>query len=356
MKKLCITAGGTGGHVLPGIAVAEVWSERFGKEAVLFVGAQGIEQKLVPEYGFKLQSMKIGALNRVSWVRRWKTMFQLPWALLQAFVLLLRLKPDSVLGVGGYSSGPVLLMACFMKKIRLLSVHTAILEQNAIMGLTNRILARYVDTIFTCFELKDEKIQSKFLVTGNPLRTSIRVTQFKRENFHLFIFGGSQGAMGLNTLVLEALPFLASWNLKFTWTHQTGTRDYQRVWEAYQKFKWKVRVEPFIHDMASVYQVASLVICRAGSSTLSELASVGRASILVPLPTASDNHQYLNAKFFADQNASCLLSQTQENAKMLAEKIRFFYEHPQALEAMEKQVRKQYRPGASERIVDFLKS
>jgi UDP-N-acetylglucosamine--N-acetylmuramyl-(pentapeptide) pyrophosphoryl-undecaprenol N-acetylglucosamine transferase len=356
MKKLCITAGGSGGHVLPGIAIAEVWAKEFGKESVLFLGSHGMEQKLVPQYGFSLQTMNIGALNRVSWRRRWKTFFQLPWALVQACILLLRFKPHSVLGVGGYSSGPVLLMACLMKKMGLLSVHTAILEQNSIMGWTNRILGKYVDTIFTCFEFNHSTTPSKVVVTGNPLRSSIRVTPCQRKNFHLFIFGGSQGAMGLNTLVLEALPFLTSWNLPLTWTHQTGKKDYQRVLETYQRFKIEARVESFIEDMASVYQVASLVICRAGSSTLSELASVGRASILVPLPTSSDNHQYFNAKLFSDQNASCLLLQTEENAKILAEKIRFFYENPSSREAMEKQITLHHRACAAEKIVDILKA
>ncbi len=215
-KKLIIAGGGTGGHVLAGVAVADSWIKNFGADGeVLFVGARGgIEEKLVPRAGYKLEVLDLGSLNRVSVGRRIKTLFQLPLSLLKSASIIVKTKPQAVLGVGGYASGPLVLMARILGFFGLCSAQTGILEQNSVPGLTNRILGRAVHQVFSAFPGMERHFsQRKLRVTGNPVRAAV-VEAGKRTNatpvepFTVFIFGGSLGALGINTMVLEALPFL----------------------------------------------------------------------------------------------------------------------------------------------------
>ncbi len=357
MARLIVAGGGTGGHVLAGVAIADAWKETFKDRnpEVLFVGASGgIEERLVPRAGYPLRTLKLGALNRVSGARKIKTALQLPLSMLRSALLLIQTRPKAVIGVGGYSSGPLVLMA------RLLGwmwgARVAILEQNAVPGFTNRILGRVSHKVLSAFPGVDSQFPGKqVLVTGNPVRESIRpFPRASRDPFTIFIFGGSQGAVGINSLVIGALPHLGEALKRIRLIHQTGERDFERVRQAHDRAGTSARVEKFIYDMPEVYAAASLLICRAGSSTLAEVAAARRASILIPFPQAADNHQEKNARIFADSGAAKILTQAGSNGEDLAREILELMRHPERIDAMEEAVGKFYRPRAAQDVVTAL--
>jgi UDP-N-acetylglucosamine--N-acetylmuramyl-(pentapeptide) pyrophosphoryl-undecaprenol N-acetylglucosamine transferase len=357
-KKLIIAGGGTGGHVLAGVAVADSWTKSFGADAeVLFVGARGgIEEKLVPRAGYKLEVLDLGSLNRVSLSRRIKTLLQLPLSLMKSALIILKTQPQAVLGVGGYASGPLVLMARVLGFFGLCHARTAILEQNSVPGLTNRILGRAVHQVFSAFPGMDRHFsKQKLRITGNPVRAAVveagmLTAVTPSEPFTVFIFGGSLGALGINTLVLDALPLLADRLPRLRFIHQTGEKDFERVKQGYASTGVNARVEKFIYDMPEVYQQASLLICRAGSSTLSEIAAVGKASVLVPFPFASDNHQEINARIFTDAGAAFLLIQSKATGEDLAKIIRTLMDQPLKRVELEQQVRKFYKADSAGQI------
>ncbi len=323
IKRLIIAGGGTGGHVLAGIAVADEWKKRFGEGSVFFVGAKGgIEEKLVPRAGYSLRLLVLGSLKRVSLSTRLKTLFQLPFALVRSKIWLLQERPHAVLGVGGYASGPLILMGRLAGWIW--GVRVGILEQNAVPGFTNRILSRFSHTIFTAFPgLEKQFPGAHLIVSGNPVRDAIQYQpRDESQPPTIFIFGGSQGAQAINTWVIESLPLLAKELPHLYVIHQTGERDFERVHKAYQSSGLKYfRVEKFIYDMPECYKKASLIICRAGSGTLSEVAAVGRPAILIPFPFAADNHQEKNAYIFKKANAAEVLTQGEGSSAILAGRV-----------------------------------
>lgn len=354
MKTLIIAGGGTGGHVLAGIALAQEWKKIHGIDSrVQFVGAVGgLEERLVPQNGFALDVLNIGALNRVSKLRRLKTLYQLPFSIMKSIYLFLKHRPNAVIGVGGYASGPMVLVSALFGK--LFGTKTAILEQNSVAGFTNRVLSKFVDRVFLALPIENTPFsQSKIKVTGNPIRNQLSPQAAPGFNpFTLFIFGGSQGAIGINTLIIEALPFLKQHKIKFI--HQTGVNDYERVKKAYDDHGIHARVEKFIDQMPDCYRESSLIVCRAGSSTLAELAAVGRPAIFVPLPTAADNHQEINARIFTSHGAGWLLNQNESNGEKMAALILSLVEdHQKILDASER-VKQFYKPHASRDLIHFL--
>ncbi len=361
-KILVIAGGGTGGHVLAGIAIADAWClQDKAKNCALFIGARGgMEEKLVPQAGYSLELLSLGSLNRVSVLKKIKTLLQLPFSFFRSAHFLIRLKPQFVLGVGGYSSGPVVMIAKVLRKLGWISSRVGILEQNSIPGLTNRILSPFVDVIFTAFPKTEVHFpQKKVLHTGNPIRAMLKaLPPACCDPFTLFIFGGSQGAIGINTLVLSSFaflgPLLRELGPRLQWIHQTGVRDFERVAEAYKKAGIQARVSPFVEDMKGAYAQASLLICRAGSSTLAEISAVGRAAVLIPLPTAADNHQEYNARILSDAGAACLVLQQNSKGQQFAELIQDWVSHPERIHEMEKKVRQFYLPNAAETIVKEL--
>ncbi len=359
-KKLLVTGGGTGGHVLAGLAVADAWRALFGESAdLLFVGASGgIEEKLVPRGGYRLETLRLGSLNRVGWKKRLKTAIQLPWAMLSALRILLEFRPEYVLGVGGYASGPVVLMARVLGTFRILRVRVGILEQNSVPGMTNRILSRFAHLVFLAFPGTESQFPGKHtLMTGNPIRSIMKpLPSAVRDPFTIFVFGGSQGAIGINTLVLAALPHLKDIQHRLHWIHQTGIRDFDRVAQGYREFGIPARVEKFIDDMSAAYAASSLLVCRAGSSSLAEIAAVRRAAVLVPLPTAADNHQEKNARIFVQRDAARILLQGQAQGVDLANDIRELCARPAAISEMEVSVGQFYRPQAAEEVAQSLHS
>lgn len=352
--KLIVAGGGTGGHVLAGVAIADAWSKPSGRPCV-FVGARGgIEEKLVPRAGYPLSLLSLGSLKGVSWSRRLKTFVQLPVALAKSALVLVSERPAAVIGVGGYASGPLVLMARCLGW--LWGVRVAILEQNAVPGFTNRVLGRFAHRIFSAFPGMETQFPAgKVQVTGNPVRSAICPSpSARREPFVVFVFGGSQGAKGINTLVLDALPLLADLRGKLRFIHQTGEADHERVLGGHRNAGSDARVEKFIFDMRSAYVDASLIVCRAGSSTLAEIAAAGRASVLIPFPHASDNHQERNARVFADAGAARLVVQAGATGKDLAGIIREMFDDPSRLDAMEYAVSAFYRPNAAKDIVQAI--
>ena len=355
-ESLIIAGGGTGGHVLAGVAIADAWKARFnGSARIVFVGAKGgIEEKLVPRSGYTLELLSLGSLKGVSWNKRLRTIAQLPFSFLRSIAILISVRPKAVIGVGGYASGPLVLMARLVGWIW--GARVAILEQNAVPGFTNRVLGNFVHKVLAAFPGVESRFPAgKVKVTGNPVRASMKpMVQATREPFTVFIFGGSQGAHGINSLVLDALPFLEDLKCKLRFIHQTGEKDYERVAEGHRHAGTVARVEKFIYDMPTAYGEASLVICRAGSSTLSELSAVGRAAILIPFPYASDNHQEKNARIFTDAGAARLLVQFQTKGSDLALQIRGMIADPLLLQNMEESVRGFFHADAAGTLVNEL--
>ena len=355
LNRLLVAGGGTGGHVLAGIAIADEWRRKLGADSgVLFVGAeQGLEVRLVPKHGYDLKVLKIGALNQVGMKTRLVTACRLPLSFIKAFFILISYRPQTVIGVGGYASGPVVLLARILSPI--LGIRTAIIEQNSVAGFTNRMLGKWVHRVFCAFEAGSASFErTKVKVTGNPIRSSLKKLPHSTQNpFTLFIFGGSQGALGVNTMIIDALPFLKTEGIQFI--HQTGVKDFERVSSEYVRNGITARVEKFIDDMGGCYAQSSLVVCRAGASTLSELASVGRAAIFVPLPTAADNHQEKNARVFEAAHAALVVKQGSLTGAQFAKMILDLKNNPAQISEIEDKIQSFYQSDSAAQIVDDLR-
>lgn len=326
--RLLIVGGGTGGHCLNGVAVANAWMSHLqcSSDSILFVGGKGgIEENLIPKNGFNLKVITIGGLNRVGLLKKLSTLYQLPFAFIDSFRILLQFKPQAVLGIGGYASGPVVLIA------KILGYYTSFIEPNAVPGLTNRILGKFVSRIFTALPLPLNVFGRDVKVIGNPIRKEFIPLDRPTGKFTVFIFGGSLGAVGMNTLVIESLQYLTDLKDKIHFVHQTGKVDYERVRDAYMKAEMDADVQPFMYDMKDRYATASLIVSRSGASTLAEIAAVGRASILVPLPTASDNHQEKNAFVFVNNGAALLVKQKESTGQTIADLLHKYYLDQEAL-------------------------
>lgn len=297
--KLMIAAGGTGGHLFPGIAVAEALKEIDPKGEVRFVGSErGIEEEILKREGFPREALAVGRIKGEGWTARFRTVLKLPAAFWAARGILVHWMPDLVLGIGGYSSGPVVLAAFFAR------IRRAILEPNAIPGFTNRVLGRFVNRIFIAFPETARFFPGrKVRVTGTPVRRELtaigsgRGKQERRDpgSFATLVVGGSQGATALNRAMVDLLPELDRSGRPFRIVHQTGKTDFEWVREAYRRTRIPHTVSPFIADMTSAYREADLVVSRAGASTVAELIETRSPSILVPYPYAADDHQRFNA-------------------------------------------------------------
>ncbi|HVP66094.1 MAG TPA: undecaprenyldiphospho-muramoylpentapeptide beta-N-acetylglucosaminyltransferase [Anaeromyxobacteraceae bacterium] len=321
--RLLVAGGGTGGHVFPGIALAEEVVTRHPDNDVVFVGtARGLEATVVPQAGFPIELIEVTGLKGKGVLGVLTGLLRLPRALLQSISILRRWRPDVVVGVGGYASGPVVLAA------RLLGFPTAIQEQNAIPGLTNRVLGRVVHEVFTAFpEAGHHFPRRKVHALGNPIRRALlenymRPVQTRDDTLRLLVFGGSQGAHSLNMRVIEALPHLADLKGRIHITHQTGARDRDYVEKGYEAVGFRPDVRDFITDMSGAYAESNLVVCRAGATTLAELTVCKKPSILVPFPAAADNHQVANAKSLVDAGAAVCIEERDLTGELLAAEVR----------------------------------
>ncbi len=344
-RPILIMAGGTGGHVFPALAVAEQLQARGWPVAWLGTHA-GLEARVIPPSGIPIYWIRVKGLRGKGKLRLLTAPFMLAWALLQAAFVLLKLRPAAVLGMGGFTTGPGGVMAWLLR--RPLIIH----EQNSVAGLTNRLLAPLARPALEAFP----KSLKNAVHTGNPVRRSIAEIPFNEHRpasrrARLLVVGGSLGAAVLNTQVPVALAELDAQQRPQVW-HQTGLRLIDEARQAYAAAGVEVRLDAFIEDMATAYEWADLVLCRAGALTIAELAAAGVASILVPYPYAVDDHQTANARYLVDAGAAVLMPQSQLNPQRLREQLDLL-QQPELLNAMARRAREKAMPDAAIRVADF---
>ena len=319
VTRIIITAGGTGGHVFPALAVARYLDEHHVQ--VLWVGTRnGMEAKLVPNAGFDIRYIDISGL-RGKGMMRWLSMpFNLVIAIYQSMQVIRDFKPGAILGMGGFASGPCGIAGWLMR------VPLFIQEQNAIAGMTNRMLAKVATKVMQAFPNTFAQ-QNKVVTTGNPVRKEILSLQNPEQRYQqhndalrLLVVGGSLGALALNETVPAALAQMQASQRPLVW-HQAGAGKYESTVALYNELGIKANITEFIDDIAHAYDWADLVICRAGALTVSELAAAGVASILVPFPHAVDDHQTANAHYLSDHAAAVLMAQKNMSTKILAETL-----------------------------------
>ncbi len=348
--KVLIAAGGTGGHIYPGIAVAKEIMRRDETSEVLFVGtARGLETKIVPDNGFQLSLIKSAGLKNVGFVGKLKGLLILPKSFLEARRLIKDFKPDVVIGAGGYVSGPVLLTASLMR------VPTLVMDSNALPGFTNRRLAPFVTKAALTFDEALPFFGKKGIVTGNPVRKEFFDIQpkLRGEKVNLLIFGGSQGARAINNAMGDALVLLPSDKLQIT--HQTGEFDFEKLKEIYlRSFFSDADVRQYISNMVDEFAKADLVICRAGATTCAELSAAGKAAIMIPLPTAADDHQRKNAEALQTAGAAKMILQRDLTGESLANEILDLINSAEKITAMETATKKLARKDAAETTVNLI--
>lgn len=350
--KVLIAAGGTGGHIYPGIAVAKELMRRDPENEVLFVGtARGLEKKLVPENGFQLSLINSAGLKNVGLIGKVKGFSVLPRSFLEARKIMRQFRPHVVVGAGGYVSGPVLMMAAIM------GYPTLVMDSNALPGFTNRRLAMFVDKAALTFEEALPFFGKKGVVTGNPVRHEFFAIEAKKrtDSYHLLVFGGSQGARAINNAMADGLGGLAGYAGRLTITHQTGEADLEGVREAYANSAFSAAdVRPFISDMFSEFEKTDLIVCRAGATTCAELTAAGKASIMIPLPTAADDHQRKNAEALEKAGASRMILQKDLSGELLAAEIGMLLDSPEKITEMENSAKKLGREDAAAKTVDLI--
>ena len=319
--KVIIAGGGTGGHLFPGVAVAEEFLKRDGTSRILFIGTKrGVEAAILPELGFELVTLDVAGIKGKGLWGTVKALTKIPQSLGRSFGIIRDFGPDILIGVGGYASGPAVLAAHWM------GVKTAVMEQNALPGITNKLLGRFVDRVFVTFEeTKRAFPEGKVLVTGNPVRAgflrSMEEGEEKNGRFTILVFGGSQGAHRINMIFLETLKALRMDRARTRVIHQTGGTDFEAVKQAYGELGMEVDVRPFIQDMPQVFRSADLLVCRAGATSIAEITASGKAAILIPFPYAVHDHQTKNAEVLARAGAAILAAEKDLTAEGLARTI-----------------------------------
>ena len=350
--RVIIAGGGTGGHLFPAVAIAEEFLKRDNRNSVLFIGTEkGLEKRVLGDYGYPLRTIQVEGIKGKGILKSILSLFRIPRSIVQSWLIIRDFSPHIVLGVGGYASGPAVMTA------HLMGIKTAIAEQNALPGFTNRILGRFVMKIFLTFP--DEKnifSEKKVVITGNPVRSEIcevrDTIEEGGEMLRILVFGGSQGASSINRAVVASLPYLKNLKDRLMFIHQTGEKDVAEVSKAYLDNGMDAAVSPFIRDMASVYRLANLVICRAGATSVAEITALGKASILIPYPFAVGNHQVLNAQLLHDAGAARMILEDDLTGESLADLIRSLHQNRRMIRKMEKQSKKLGRKEAAAKIVD----
>jgi UDP-N-acetylglucosamine--N-acetylmuramyl-(pentapeptide) pyrophosphoryl-undecaprenol N-acetylglucosamine transferase len=355
--RVVIAGGGTGGHLYPGIAIARELLARKPGASVTFAGtARGLESKVVPREGFQLDLLRSAGLKGRSGAALLRGVALLPVSLVDAWRILSRRRPQLVIGVGGYSSGPVVLLAALRR------IPTLLAEQNAVPGLTNRLLSRVVSAAAVTFDSTVSFFGRRGFVAGNPVRSEFFQAEVgkpdgetedgkRASRARVLIFGGSQGAHAINVAMVEAAPRLAA-DGGVDLTHQTGERDVELVRDAYRAAGLPARVEPFLYAMDREMNQADVIVSRAGATTIAELTAAGRAAILIPLPTATDNHQKKNAEVLARAGAAELLDQQALTGAVLAERLLALARDPTRRARIAAAARTFARPDAARVIVD----
>ena len=351
--KVMIAAGGTGGHIYPGIAVANEIVRRDASSEILFVGtARGLETKIVPENGYQLALIHSAGLKSVGLKGLVNGLITLPRSFVEARRLLREFRPSVVVGAGGYVSGPVLMMAVVM------GIPTLVMDSNALPGFTNRRLAGFVDRAALTFQEAMPFFGKKGTVTGNPVRKEFFEVKPKQRTDNItsvLIFGGSQGARAINNAMIGALDHLNGTRDSMKVVHQTGEADFDKVRSAYVERGWeRADVRPYISDIVQEFEKADLLICRAGATTCAEIAAAGKAAIMIPLPTAADDHQRKNAEAMQNAGAAKMLVQDQLTPESLASALTDLANSPETIAEMESAARKMAREDAAEATVNII--
>jgi UDP-N-acetylglucosamine--N-acetylmuramyl-(pentapeptide) pyrophosphoryl-undecaprenol N-acetylglucosamine transferase len=342
--RAILAGGGTGGHVIPALAIANQLKKTYDAE-VLFIGtARGIENRLVPAAGFPLQLLRVGARKNVSLTTRMKTAFDLPRAVWDAGRMLNEFAPDVVIGVGGYASGPTMLAAVVKH------IPTLAFEPNVVPGFANRMVARFVSGAAVHFE-ETAKYFRHAEVTGVPVRHAFFEIAVKLAGTPtLLVFGGSQGAHAINDAMIRCLPVLQREAPGIRILHQTGERDYNDALAAYKSLGGSAEVFKFIDDMPAAFARADLVVCRSGASTVAEIAAAGKPAVFVPFPRAADDHQRVNAEALARHGAAVVVEESKLEGVWLAETIAALLQDPHRLQQMSQAARELAHPNAAQDI------
>ncbi|MGH9770657.1 MAG: undecaprenyldiphospho-muramoylpentapeptide beta-N-acetylglucosaminyltransferase [Candidatus Acidiferrales bacterium] len=358
-----MAAGGTGGHIFPALAVAEELRLRAEAEPcgatsrtrwqIEFVGGgRELESKVIPSAGFALHSVAAAGLKGIGGMRKVRNLMVLPRSFWDAAALLSRFRPQIVAGMGGYVAGPVMLEASLAR------IPTLLFEPNGAPGFTNRALAPFIREAAVGFEQAAAFYGSKARFTGHPVRAAFHRVPAKRSEppFTLLVLGGSQGSTAINTTVVSALPMWMHEPGRFMVIHQTGERDFERVRAAYAEAGFRADVQPFIDDVPQALAAADLVICRSGASTVAELAAAGRASLMIPFPAATDNHQLENARVMERAGGARVMEQRRLTAQALFEAVCSLVSRPDVLDEMGSAARSLARPDAAARIADLIET
>jgi UDP-N-acetylglucosamine--N-acetylmuramyl-(pentapeptide) pyrophosphoryl-undecaprenol N-acetylglucosamine transferase len=356
--RIVIAGGGTGGHLFPGIALAQEFTARNPNNRLLFVGTgKPFETAALSKAGFAHKGITSEGIKGRGILNQTRSILKIPKGIFESVMILKQFRPDLVVGVGGYSAGPLAAGAW------LLGIKIVLHEQNILPGITNRILSRLADRIYVSFDdIPTGFNPKKVLYTGNPVRREIlqfasnqKVGEIddspQPRQFTILILGGSQGAHSINMAVLDALDKIKD-KTKFFFIHQTGLKDETRVKTAYERYGVSFKVQAFFNDMARQYQNADLVICRAGATTVAEIKVVGKGAIFIPFPFAADNHQVLNARSLENAGAAEMILEKDLNGNALAERINFYASNPDTLCEMASRTRDLSRPDAAAVIVD----
>jgi len=349
--KLLIAGGGTGGHVIPALAVAAEWMRRRpGREVVIVGTERGIEMKLVPQAGLPLETIRAAGLKGIGGTRLAGNLAKLPLAFADALGILRRHAVSAALGVGGYASGPMMLAAAMT------GVPSVIFEPNAEPGFANLRLAPVVKKVAVAHQSTAKRWGKKAVVTGCPVRAEFFEVKPKAHArpFHVLVTGGSQGALPINRAIVDAMDLLAARQEELRIVHQTGEHDYNAVRVAYARREFNAEVVPFITNMAERFAAADLIICRSGAMTVAEIAAAGRAAIFVPFAGATDSHQLRNAQVFAEAGAARIIPQPELTPERLAGELFSLLDAPGEIESMERNARAQAHPRAVQAIVDLL--
>jgi UDP-N-acetylglucosamine--N-acetylmuramyl-(pentapeptide) pyrophosphoryl-undecaprenol N-acetylglucosamine transferase len=344
--RAILAGGGTGGHVIPALAIAQQLQKEYAAE-ILFIGtSRGIENRLVPNAGFTLRLVDVGALKNVGWATRLKTLFDLPRAVWAAGRILSEFRPDVVIGVGGYASGPAMLAAVLRR------IPTLIFEPNVVPGFANRVVAPFVSAAAVHFE-ETGKYFRRCVVTGVPVREAFFHVTNEPATPTLLVFGGSQGAHAINQAVMRVAPELLERIPGLRLVHQTGEADYNDAKAAYANLSNRVEAYRFIDDMPAFFSQATLLVCRSGASTVAEMTSAGKPAIFVPFPRAADDHQKRNAESLERAGAALMLEQSQLTGESLIQTVTSLFADPPRLKAMGEAARRMSHPDAAREIAEM---
>jgi UDP-N-acetylglucosamine--N-acetylmuramyl-(pentapeptide) pyrophosphoryl-undecaprenol N-acetylglucosamine transferase len=349
--KLLIAGGGTGGHVIPALAIAQEWLSRGKEREVVLVGTErGIEMKLVPQAGLPLETLRVAGLKGKGGATLFRNLAMLAPAMLDARRVLRKHKPVAAFGVGGYAAGPMMLATWFSR------VPNVIFEPNAEAGLTNKLLAKISKRIATGYEISAQAWGKKAVVTGCPVRSEFFSIAPRRleKPFRLLVTGGSQGALPINRTFVDAMDLLAARKNELSIVHQSGERDYNAVRAAYARREINAEVVPFLTNMAERFAWADVIVCRAGAITAAEIAAAGRAAIFIPFGAATDSHQLRNAQEMTNAAAGRLITENELTADRLTNEIFSLINQPEQIEKQSTAARTLARPNATRDIVNLI--